>query len=384
MDELKSHRWLRKIMIFIFSSVFLITGCGKKNKAVLTETELKRIAFAQRPIAPDTLMVSGEKITCDDIAKMTLERNGSLISLEKLLEPVAKTSTSEQFKEQARPQVQHAVMGKVSNILLYQQAKRQAGDKIDQILEKAVDKEWKKFILRFGADEAKAEDELRQMGLDRQSFKEHQRKGILTQSYIVSKIPDDRLITHNELVECYNKMKDEYFLEPAMLRFRLIDIEPAKLQIADPNQDRREQAIWLAMDLLRRIETGEDFGELAKQYSHGHRSEFGGLWKPREPDSLAPPYDILAREAKSMEPGQVTGLIEVAEHIFIMKLEEKRNKGYEPLEKVQAQVEQKIIADRRKEAIDKLNDELMQQAALGDTSLFAEVCLDKIYRNSNQ
>ncbi len=384
MDELKSHRWFSKIMIIIFSAVFLIAGCGKKNKAVLTETELKRIAFAQRPVAPDTLMVSGEKITCDEIAKMTLERNGSLISLEKLLEPVAKTSTFEQFKEQARPQVQHAVMGKVSNILLYQQAKRQAGDKIDQVLEKAVDKEWKKFILRFGADEAKAEDELRQMGLDRQSFKEHQRKGILTQSYIVSKIPDDRLITHKELVECYNKMKDEYFLKPAMLRFRLIDIEPAKLQIADPNQDRREQAIWLAMDLLRRIETGEDFGELAKQYSHGHKSEFGGLWKPREPDSLAPPYDILAREAESMEPGQVTGLIEVAEHIFIMKLEEKRNKGYEPLEKVQAQVERKIIADRRKEAIDKLNDKLMQQAALGDTSLFVEVCLDKIYKMSNQ
>jgi len=384
MDELKSHRWFSKIMIIIFSAVFLIAGCGKKNKAVLTETELKRIAFAQRPVAPDTLMVSGEKITCDDVAKITLERNGSLISLEKLLEPVAKTSTSEQFKEQARPQVQHAVMGKVSNILLYQQAKRQAGDKIDQVLEKAVDKEWKKFILRFGADEAKAEDELRQMGLDRQSFKEHQRKGILTQSYIVSKIPDDRLITHKELVECYNKMKDEYFLKPAMLRFRLIDIEPAKLQIADPNQDRREQAIWLAMDLLRRIETGEDFGELAKQYSHGHKSEFGGLWKPREPDSLAPPYDILAREAESMEPGQVTGLIEVAEHIFIMKLEEKRNKGYEPLEKVQAQVERKIIADRRKEAIDKLNDKLMQQAALGDTSLFVEVCLDKIYKMSNQ
>jgi len=384
MDELKNHRWFSKIMIIIFSAVFLIAGCGKKNKAVLTETELKRIAFAQRPVAPDTLMVSGEKITCDDVAKITLERNGSLISLEKLLEPVAKTSTSEQFKEQARPQVQHAVMGKVSNILLYQQAKRQAGDKIDQVLEKAVDKEWKKFILRFGADEAKAEDELRQMGLDRQSFKEHQRKGILTQSYIVSKIPDDRLITHKELVECYNKMKDEYFLKPAMLRFRLIDIEPAKLQIADPNQDRREQAIWLAMDLLRRIETGEDFGELAKQYSHGHKSEFGGLWKPREPDSLAPPYDILAREAESMEPGQVTGLIEVAEHIFIMKLEEKRNKGYEPLEKVQAQVERKIIADRRKEAIDKLNDKLMQQAALGDTSLFVEVCLDKIYRTSNQ
>jgi len=384
MDELKNHRWFSKIMIIIFSAVFLIAGCGKKNKAVLTETELKRIAFAQRPVAPDTLMVSGEKITCDDVAKITLERNGSLISLEKLLEPVAKTSTSEQFKEQARPQVQHAVMGKVSNILLYQQAKRQAGDKIDQVLEKAVDKEWKKFILRFGADEAKAEDELRQMGLDRQSFKEHQRKGILTQSYIVSKIPDDRLITHKELVECYNKMKDEYFLKPAMLRFRLIDIEPAKLQIADPNQDRREQAIWLAMDLLRRIETGEDFGELAKQYSHGHKSEFGGLWKPREPDSLAPPYDILAREAESMEPGQVTGLIEVAEHIFIMKLEEKRNKGYEPLEKVQAQVERKIIADRRKEAIDKLNDKLMQQAALGDTSLFVEVCLDKIYKMSNQ
>lgn len=153
-------------------------------------------------------------------------------------------------------------------------------------------------------------------------------------------------------------MKDEFFFRRAVLRFRLIDIEPAKLEVTDPNQNRLEKAEELADELMGRLRTGEDFGELAKRYSNGHRAMFGGLWKPVEPGSLAKPYDILAGEAERIKPGQIAGPIKAGEHIFIMKLEDKQSAGFEPFEDVQSQVEAQIFFERRKKAVDEFSTSL--------------------------
>jgi parvulin-like peptidyl-prolyl isomerase len=179
-------------------------------------------------------------------------------------------------------------------------------------------------------------------------------------------------------------MKDKFFSKPAQIRFRLIDIEPAKLDITDPNQDRLEKARRLAGELVGRIKAGEDFGTLAGAYSHGLWREAGGLWQPIQPTSLASPYDVLAAEAEKIEPGQIAGPIETAEHIFIMKLEEKQSASYEPFEKVQRQVENKVLSEQRSEVVDRLEARLREQAGLGKTDEFVDFCLEEIYRMAKQ
>ena len=181
-------------------------------------------------------------------------------------------------------------------------------------------------------------------------------------------------------MNCYNQMKEQYFAAPAKLEFRLIDIQPAELDVTDPNSDKLEQARTLANQLIERIQAGEDFGKLAKRYSHGHMRDFGGLWKPVQPESLAKPYDILAVEAQKLQPGQTAGPIETQGHIFIMRLEDKHSKSYEPFEKVQIELEQKIISDRRKKALEELDAELMQQVNLNEKDKFIDFCLDEIYQ----
>jgi len=220
--------------------------------------------------------------------------------------------------------------------------------------------------------------------MNRKSFKENRKKYIITKWYIASKLPENKAVTYSELIKWYEQMKEQSFAIPVKLQFRLIDIQPAKLQISDPNQSRLEQARKLANELARQIRAGADFGELAKQYSHGHRQAFGGLWQPVQPGSLAKPYDILAAEAEKIKQGQIAGPIETEGHIFIMKLEEKQTKSYKPFEEVQRQIKEKIIIDRRKEAIDKLDAELMRQVVLSGKDEFIDFCLEKIYEMSNQ
>jgi parvulin-like peptidyl-prolyl isomerase len=156
------------------------------------------------------------------------------------------------------------------------------------------------------------------------------------------------------------------------------------LEAANPKANRHQLAEKLALELTKRIRSGEDFGELAKQYSHGPMREFGGLWQPVQPGSLAVPYDKLAVEAENIESSRIARIIITAEHVFIMKLEEKKLSGYEPFEKVQEQVRDKIVLDRWNEAVDRVNATLLQQAELSRTDEFIDFCLEKIYQMRDQ
>jgi len=416
MNQKKRYRWLAvltpTINVGAFAGLFLalclLGGCGDSGKSALTESELARIAIAEKIKLVEAegglvLMVGGEAVSSDEIIKAPVEFGQSYnISPLEHFEPIAKTNSLTQFKERARGELKAIVFNKISQILLYQEAKRQAGPNIDESLEKAAEKEMRRFILRFGADEAEADQALKKMGMDRKKFKERQKKFILTQSYIASKLPRYRPPTYQELLDLYDQMKDKSFAKPGIIQFRLIDIEVAKMGITEPNQtsassstlsslpngsvepNRLEEAKKLASQLLNQIKAGEDFAALAQQFSHGHRREFGGLWQPIQPESLASPYDILASEAKKIQPGQVAGPIETLEHIFIMKLEEKQPAGYEPFQNVQMQIEDKIFNDRRNEIIDKLNAKLLEQTELGQADEFVGFCLEKIYSASGE
>jgi parvulin-like peptidyl-prolyl isomerase len=380
MTREKHYGWLEKVLAWSFSALFFAGGCGDSSDPASSEDQLQRSILVRKAGQPGVLIVGNEVVTCDEIIATPMEYNQMIVSLAELLAPAAQAGSLEQFKQLARPRVEEVITSRISYILLYQQAKRQVGENIDESLEKAAEKEWRRFVLRFGGDEAKAEEALRQQKVDRKGFKDYWKKEILRQSYIALKLAGNRPITQRELMQCYDEMKDKSFATPASLTFRLIDIEPAKLQIADPQQDLLERARKLARELVDRIRAGEDFAELAKQYSHGHTRESGGLWKPVHPDSLAKPYDVLVAAAAKIEQGQIAGPIEVEGHIFIMKLQENRPKSYKPFEKVQEQLEQKILADRQKEAIEKLNAELREQIVLSERDQFVDFCLERIYQ----
>jgi len=362
--------------------LLLIAGCYRGDKPKFTEEELAQMPFAQREGLPKcsggfVLAVGDKAITADEVIESPIiTPDGAIVPLIEYFRPIAERDDFEQFREQARPEVEQALL----SILLYQQAKRNMGD-VDEALEKAAEAEVRKFTASFKGDYARAEQALKEMGMDRRSFKEHQKKMILSQEYVRQQLPENKPITYSELLDCYNKMKEEFFVRPAALKFRLIDIDVAKLEVAEANGNRQKQARELASELLGRIQAGEDFSKLAEKHSG---VSFIGFSNPIQPANLEKPYDILAAEAERIEPGQITRPIETGEHIFIMKLEEKRPRSFKPLEEAQGEVGAKIMLDRRKQAIDEFTAKLMQQASLGEKGEFIDFCLEKVYRMSNR
>ncbi|MDH4240926.1 MAG: peptidyl-prolyl cis-trans isomerase [Phycisphaerae bacterium] len=355
--------------VFLTTLALFLYGCqgGGKSDSIEKSTQKTNPKKSSDGLV---ITVADETITSDEI----------ITAASALMMPIAQSSNFENFKRQAKPKLEEMITARISNILLYQEAKKNTREDIDQILERPAEAEIRKYIIDFGGDYAKAEEALKQQGMDWAGFKKYQKKMILTEYYLGSLLPRAAPITYSELLARYNQMKDESFVTLAAVKFQLIDIEPAKLQITDPNQDQLEQARMLANELLKQIKAGKNFPEVAKEHNG---VSFAAHSKPVQPASLR--YSILADEAEKLEAGEISGPIETPQqsHIFIMKLQEKHPKGYEPFEKVQREVEATIISDRRKQAQDKILTRLSRQAENELSDEFAEFCLQKIYeRNS--
>lgn len=355
--------YLSAIMLFLY-------GCQNNSKPDYIAQPLQKTNLTESPEGL-VLTIMSENITSDEIFRASIEQ----------LRPLSLSMDYERFKEHVKPQLQEIITARISNILLYHEAKKNTREDIDQMLERPAEAEIRKYIMDFGGDYDKAEEALKQQGMDWAAFKEYHKKTILIEYYIASLLPKPAPITYSELFVAYNQMKEEFFAIQEAVKFQLIDIEPVKLRITDPNQDRLEYARKLADELYKQLKASKDFLELSNEHPD---VSFAAHSKPVQPDSLK--YSILADEAKKLEPGDISKPFETAlyEHIFIMKLQEKHSKGYEPLEKVQGQVKAKIALDRLKQAQDKILTRFRRQAKNELSDEFTEYCLQNIYQMSKE
>ena len=122
--------------------LLLFTGCGDTKKPRFTEEQLAEIPIAVEQSLPApsggfVLSVGGETITSAEIVR----------PLVKQFQPYAQANDYQQFQRMAGPQVEKFVVSRISDILLYNEAKKELGDKIEDALNKAVEGEVRKFII---------------------------------------------------------------------------------------------------------------------------------------------------------------------------------------------------------------------------------------------
>ncbi len=368
------------LCLVLLAAVLVCVGCGGKRKyGKYTEEQMRQIGLANKYDVPApsgdsmVLAIHSETISSDDI----------LAILEQTLKPAAGQMNEAAFSTQARPFVQKVIRGKVTDILLYQQARRTAPDTIDDMLEKAVDSEINRFVASCGNNYALAESKIKEMGMDWRSFKEYQKKMIMTQSYISSTLKNEKRFSQQELRDYYAQNKDEVFSQKGEVGFSLIAIWPEQLaagQVAE-GETSQSAAKRIAGELVKEIENGADFAELAKLY-HGDLAAIGGKVLPVEPgiNALPEPYNSLETTAAKMQIDQIEGPIEIEGHLFILKLDTLVVADCKSFNEVKQLIEWKLLDQHNQQQYTELVNQLVMNSDLAAMDRFTEFCVNLAYR----
>ena len=368
----------------LLAVVLLCIGCNRRNKyGKYTEKQMQQIGLANKydlPAPSGNSMVLGihsETISSDEILDIS----------QKTLQPAAGQMNKDTFSAQASPFVRDIVRGKVTDILLYQQARKTAPDTIDDMLDKAVDSEINRFVASYGNNYALAESKIKEMGMDWRSFKEYQKKMIMTQSYISSTIKDERRFSHQQLRDFYDQNKDEVFCRKGEVGFSLIAIWPEELtaeQVAE-GETLQSAAERIADELVKELENGADFAELAKQY-HGALAAVGGKVLPMEPgtNAMPEPYNSLETHATQMQPDQIKGPIEIDGHLFILRLDTLVVANCKSFEEVQQLIKQQLLFQYNQQQYKELVNKLVMNTDLAEMERFTEFCVNQAYKRWGQ
>ena len=365
-------------------------GCGEQNsrKAALTDEEIQSRIYAQKPDRPDRLIVSGEAITWEDILGSLPEDSAAYPPLKAGLEKAARETSLPRFLEDHLPVVYQRLVNRISSIVLSKRAERELGTKAEGKLNEYAEQELHRFIVEeHGGNGAEADEALAKAGMNRASYKQWKKMSGLADYLVKSKYPRNRPVTYGELLTWYNEIKEAKYARPGVLQLRVIDIQVDRVELKEPTEDRGARARQVAQELRQKIDAGADFGAVAKEnvrYTDDPRAPQGGLWKPRDPNSLAAPFDVLARQAQNMKPGQVDGPIQAPGRFFLMKVEDKQERSYKPLSEVQEEVRRDIMDRRFQEVLKELDAETRRQVALADIDRFVDFCLRRFYQQVHE
>jgi len=142
-------------------------------------------------------------------------------------------------------------------------------------------------------------------------------------------------------IEAYYHNNQKKYQQPATVHARHILLKLDKEASPEAVAKRREKA----MELMEQAKAGEDFAELAKQYSEGPSKEKGGDLGTFEQGDMVKPF---SDKAFAMEPGEISDPVRTQFGWHIIKVEEKTEKGVKALAEVKDQIRRTLAMEKAK------------------------------------
>jgi len=148
-------------------------------------------------------------------------------------------------------------------------------------------------------------------------------------------------------IEAYYRMDPYQFTEEAQVRARHILLKVAEKADAGKKEKVREKA----QEILDKINSGADFEALAEKFSEDTESaQKGGDLGFFAKGAMVRPFEKVAF---SLNPGEISGLVETKFGFHIIKTEEIRPAGVKPLAQVAAAIKKELKKEKAREQVRK-------------------------------
>lgn len=209
--------------------------------------------------------------------------------------------------------------------LLYQDAKSK-GLKVDDA-EVAVQLEAVKGQF---PDEATYNSQLAAQGMKEEDIKKDIGKTLLVEEYITNKYSSDIKIENSDTQKFYEE-NSQYFSKPEQVRAShiLIKVEP------DAEESVKKDALERTNAIKVRLNSGEEFSELARNLSEGPSNVNGGDLGSFGRGQMVKPFEDAVF---SLEVGAVSDVVETQFGYHIIKLTAKEAASTVPIAEVEAQI----------------------------------------------
>ena len=193
---------------------------------------------------------------------------------------------------------------------------------IEDTIQERVKQKWR--------DRATLLQGLHAQGITYETWKQQQREEILVMAMQQLKVPRDVLISPQRILDYYETNKTNFAVgEQVRLRMIVLNKPPSDSGAAKQ----------LAEEILGKIKEGAQFSEMAKIHSDGPQRNNGGDagWSERETLRKE-----LADAAFALKSGETSGVIDLPDSVWLLKVEEKRAARVRPLSEVRDDIERTL------------------------------------------
>jgi peptidyl-prolyl cis-trans isomerase SurA len=309
---MKTLKWM------IFPLLFAAPMLHAQTKAVVVEEVVAR--------------VNNDVITQEDLAKARDAVQGEV-------QEECRGCTPEQIQQQVATKDKNVLRDLIDQSLLVQRAK-DSGITVDADVVKRLDAIRQQA--KLPTMEA-LESEVSKSGQSYEDFKANIRDQLLEQELIRKEVGSRIVISHEEVEKYYNEHKSD-FVRPETVTLREIFVSTQGKPDADLPALRKK-----AEGLRDRVlNSGDDFGELAKHFSDSSTAQQSGELGSFERARLDP---AIAEKVFALKRGQMTDVIETKTGFEILQVRERYDAGEQPLDKVDPEITNRLYDQKMEPAM---------------------------------
>jgi len=190
-------------------------------------------------------------------------------------------------------------------------------------------------------------------GLNWEDFKNNIRSTLLTQRVISSEVGSHITISDDEVTKYYEAHKTE-FVRPEQVALReIVILTEGKKPEALPDLKKKAETA------LKRVQDGEDFGEIAKRLSDGSTKSQGGFLGIYKRGELS---KQLEDKVFKMKRKELTEVMETKQGFLILQVLEHYDEGQQALDKVKNEIMDKLYGGRMEPAMREYLKTLREQS----------------------
>jgi peptidyl-prolyl cis-trans isomerase SurA len=276
---------------------------------------------------------------------------GEIITVEELrreLEPIiprlrVESRNAQEFSKRIDELSKEVLQNMIDRIIIVKAAE----EKGLLLPESYIDQEYDEVIDRdFGGDRSRFLEYLRARGETARDFRRNIYKRVVVNAMRAETRRSQSEISPERIEEFYVKNKLRFYQEEA-LHLRQVILTPMASEGLVPLRQT-------AKEVINELDSGANFGDIARKYSQDEMSRKGGDWGWIERKDIR---KELSDIAFGLEPTQYSQPIEIGGTIFILFAEDKREEMIQPVAQVRDIIENVLVGEIARETQEKwLND----------------------------